>query len=104
VAWARAHREDFLLLFHRLPSKRKGLGEEVPMDSPYQVVAEAVKRAHEGAVVKAPSKAAIERLAYGLWATAHGMAMLQLSHLAHFKADFEAADRQVFESLIDGWS
>jgi hypothetical protein len=31
------------------------------------------------------------------------MAMLQLTHLKTFKADFAAADRKVFAALFEGW-
>ena len=33
----------------------------------------------------------LEALAYGFWSSIHGMAMLQLTHLAGFRADFATA-------------
>jgi AcrR family transcriptional regulator len=103
VDWAKKHSEDFLLLFGRLPSKRKALTESSTLESPYQVVLEAVQRAAKAKVVTISTPADVEHIAYGIWATAHGMAMLQLTHLAGFKADFVAADRASFQALIEGW-
>lgn len=104
VAWAKEHPEDFLLLFDRLPSKRKSLAEGPAPESPYRVVVDAVRRAAEAGAVRARGPAEVERLAYGLWATAHGMAMLQLTHLASFEASFAAADRAVLEALASGFA
>ncbi len=104
VAWAKSHAEDFLLLFSHLPSKRQALPQAAPVDSPYRLVLDAVRRARESCAVNLRDEDAVERMAYGLWAAAHGMAMLQLTHLRTFKADFVMADRTVFEALIDGWN
>jgi AcrR family transcriptional regulator len=103
VAWAKAHSEDFLLLFHRLPSKRQSLAEGAPQGSAYGVVLDAVRRASVRGEVEARGEPAIEGLAYALWASAHGMAMLQLTHLSTFDADFASADRAALEALVAGW-
>jgi len=103
VGWAKAHREDFLLFFDRLPSKRQSLAEGPAASSPYRVVLEAVQRAQRSGAVRIKERDG-ETLAYAIWASAHGMAMLQLTHLATFKADFAAADRATFEALIEGWT
>lgn len=44
----------------------------------------------------------VEEMAYGVWVMAHGMAMLQQTHLQQFQADFEAHDRQVLETFVHG--
>lgn len=103
VAWAKAHSEDFLLFFDRLPSGRQALADAPAASSPYRVVLEVVARAHASGDIELKNKQSAERLAYGLWASAHGMAMLQLTHLANFKADFESADRALLAALIEGW-
>jgi hypothetical protein len=41
-------------------------------------------------------------MAYGLWVTAHGMAMLQQTHLRQFNADFVDHDRRVLEVYVRG--
>jgi AcrR family transcriptional regulator len=103
VAWAKAHREDFLLFFDRLPSKRQSLAEGPASSSPYRVVLESVQRAQRSGAVSVKDREGVEQLAYAIWASAHGMAMLQLTHLAGFKADFASADRALLTALIDGW-
>jgi AcrR family transcriptional regulator len=103
VRFARLRSQDFLLLFGRLPSGRRSLREPVPAASPYRVVLEAASRALEEARPRAARRGTAEDLAYGLWAAVHGMAMLQLTHLASFEADFERADRAVLEALLAGW-
>jgi AcrR family transcriptional regulator len=103
VAWARSHPEDFLLHFARLPSKRRSLDEPAG-ESPYALVLAAVRRAAEEGSVAARTPRDVEHLAYALWASAHGMAMLQLTHLAGFGADFPAADRAAIRALLEGWS
>ena len=89
VAWARRHPQDFMLLFAKLGSRRRGLAQTAPADSPYRIVLE--------------DAGGDEQIAYALWATAHGMAMLQLTHLAGFAADFDAADRRALTALVDGF-
>jgi AcrR family transcriptional regulator len=106
VAWSKRHREDFQLLFSVLPSKRSSLDEAVPRPeegSPYRVLLDAVLRAQGAGVVRGRDAASAERVAYGLWAAVHGMAMLQSGHLAGFSADFEAADRATLAALIAGF-
>ncbi|HXX32310.1 MAG TPA: TetR/AcrR family transcriptional regulator [Myxococcaceae bacterium] len=103
VRFAREHGEDFLLLFARLPSQRRRLSEEATVQSPYRLVLEAVTASMERGEVRSGDRLAVEQLAYGLWATAHGMAMLQLTHLTGFDADFKAADRVNLVALAEGW-
>jgi AcrR family transcriptional regulator len=103
VGWAKSHAEDFLLLFSQLPSKRQSFPEAPAVDSPYLLLLDAVRRARASSAVSIRDDEDVERFAYGLWAAAHGMAMLQLTHLKTFKADFTAADRKVFAALFEGW-
>ncbi|HTJ41781.1 MAG TPA: TetR/AcrR family transcriptional regulator [Kofleriaceae bacterium] len=103
VAWARKHPQDFMLLFARLPSKRRSLSTPAPPTSPYQVVLAAVGAAAAAGIVE-NGRENIEHTAYALWALAHGMAMLQLTHLAGFDADFGQVDRAAFTALTRGYS
>lgn len=101
VAWARKHPHDFQLMFSRLPSRRRSLTGAPELASPYQIVVDAVARAHDAGAIHAPPQRR-DHVAYGLWAAVHGMAMLQLTHLAGFDADFGAADRQTLEAFLAG--
>jgi hypothetical protein len=89
-----------MLLFGRLASKRRSLADAPPPTSPYQIVVAAVQEAKSAGVVRGDP----EHVAYALWALAHGMAMLQLTHLAGFDADFETTDRRAIEALIAGFA
>jgi AcrR family transcriptional regulator len=101
VDFAREHKEDFLLLFGRLDSGRQRFSDAVPTNSPYAVVMNGVREAL-GARGRRATQATVEQLSYLLWATAHGMAMLQVTHLRDFEADFEAADRAGLTALVRG--
>jgi AcrR family transcriptional regulator len=103
VRWARDNPQDFSLVMSRLPAVR-GSQEQAPdAASPYVVVLEAVAEAAGAGVVVARGSKQIEEIAYGLWATSHGLATLQTTHLAGFDADFEAADRRILEAFVAGW-
>lgn len=100
VGWARRHPQDFMLLFTRLGSRRRSLAQPAAVESPYQIVVGAVTAARDAGALRGEP----ETVAYALWAAAHGMAMLQLTHLAGLDADFDAADRAAFEALIAGFA
>lgn len=102
VRFARRHPEDFQLLFVRR-SARRSLAQDVPAASPYGLIRAAVTQAVGASRLRGADPRLAEALAYGFWATAHGMAMLQLTLLAGFRADLEAASRVVFESMAEAW-
>lgn len=103
VAFARERPEDFLLLFRELPSGRRSLRQAVPETSTYGIVVEAAGRAVEERGRRGRDRQVAEELAYGVWAAAHGMAMLQLTHLKGFDANFEEADRRLLGALVSGY-
>lgn len=101
VGFAREHREDFLLLFGRLESTRQNFGQAVPSASPYLVVMNGVREAL-GAARRRATQATVEQVSYVLWAASHGMAMLQVTHLHGFDADFAKVDRSGLQALVRG--
>ncbi len=101
VGFACEHREDFLLLFGRLESGRQSFAESVSSASPYAVVMNGVREAL-GAAGRRATQATVEQVSYVLWAAAHGMAMLQVTHLHGFDADFGSADRAGLQALVRG--
>lgn len=90
VSFARRHREDFLLLYGR-PEETPGRG------SPYAIWLHQVTK-------ELGSDADVARIAYGLWACAHGLAMLQVTALAGVDADFENSDRITVRALVGAMS
>lgn len=99
-SFARHNPEDFLLIFAQLPSQRSSLELPVRRGSPYQHVVDVVQAGVAGGVFRADL--GVEQIAYGVWALAHGMAMLQLTHLREFKADFVDSDRRLLERFVTG--
>lgn len=102
VRFARENPQHFLLVFARLPSQRSSLTAPPSAQSPYRVVLQAVQDGIESGDFIAGPEFGVEEMAYGLWATAHGMAMLQQTHLRQFKADFVDHDRRVLEVYVRG--
>jgi AcrR family transcriptional regulator len=102
VAFSRENPEDFLLLFTRLRSRRRSPAEPPGQASPYARIVGAVREGVEGGWFARREDRDVETIAYGLWAIAHGMAMLQLTHLHGYDADFEAADALALEAFIAG--
>jgi AcrR family transcriptional regulator len=100
VDFARSHPEDFLLLFHRLKSARKSAREPAGPGSPYARVLAAAHDGCQSGALRAAEGFGPEEIAYALWALAHGMAMLQLTHLKGYEADFEESDRKALEELV----
>jgi AcrR family transcriptional regulator len=102
LRFARESAEDFLLLFARLPSRRRSTAEAPPATSPFALVLAAAREHRKQAGLTFPG--GDEELAYAVWGLAHGLAMLQLTHLKGFDADFPRADEAALRGLLDGWS
>jgi len=104
VRFAQQHPEHFLLIFSRLPSGRTSLQTPADANSPYQIVLQAIQDGIDAGTLALPADSDLEEMVYSLWALAHGMAMLQQTHLRHFQADFPTRDRRVLEVLVQGWA
>jgi AcrR family transcriptional regulator len=102
VAFARQNPEHFLLVFTRLPSARSSLQQAPGAGSPYRIVLQAAQAAIDGGCIAPQPGYGAEEIAYSVWVMAHGMAMLQQTHLRHFEADFPATDRRAFAVFIEG--
>jgi AcrR family transcriptional regulator len=94
--------EQFLLIFNSLPSKRTSLEEPVFEPSPYGVLLQTVEAAIEAGEINVTGDYAAEGITFNLWALMHGRAMLQLTFLRNFQADFETAHRWAIELFIKG--
>ena len=102
VRFARDNPQHFMLIFARLPSQRTSLQSPALPSSPYQLVLHTVREGVDAGVFVARPGFGVEQMAYGLWVMAHGMAMLQQTHLQQFQADFVAHDRRVLEVFVHG--
>ena len=102
VRFAHDNPQHFMLIFTQLPSRRTTLQTPTRSDSPYQLVLQAAQDGIDAGVFIARPGFGAEQIAYGLWALAHGMTMLQQTHLQQFEADFVAHDRRVLEQFVAG--
>lgn len=102
IRFAKRHPADFMLLYGRL-SKRRSLADEVPPESEFDQIGSAVAEIIGVERMDGADPRVLEALAYGFWSVIHGMAMLQLTHLAGFQADFATAQRLVLESIVTSW-
>lgn len=102
IGFARENPEDFALFFGRTASKRQAVSEPVAAGTAYAVLRDAVAAGLEDGTLDPGDARDPEEITYGLWALAHGLATLQLTHLQGFHADFEALDRRVLETYLAG--
>ena len=102
IRFAREHTADFLLLYGRR-STRRSLAEAVPAGSEYEAIVAAVRDAVSAGRPDGEVLPFLEVLAYGFWSSIHGMAMLQLGHLAGFGADFATAHRLLLAGMARSW-
>jgi AcrR family transcriptional regulator len=102
IGFAQERPTDFLLLFGRR-STRRSLAEDIPADSEYAVIRTALADLVSAGKSGETDPRYLEILAYGFWATILGMAVLQLTHLSDFGADFATAHRLLLESTTRSW-
>ncbi len=91
-----------MLIFARLPSRRASLQAAPEPNSPYRLVLQTVQDGVDAGVFVVRPGFGVEEMAYGVWVMAHGMAMLQQTHLQQIQADFEAHDRRVLAVFVHG--
>lgn len=94
--------QDYFALMNNLPSQRMSLAEPVATESSYSSLLQAVQTAIEAGKIIVKEGYGPEEIAYSIWAMIHGMAMLRLTHLRHFQADFEHNNRQALAVFMAG--
>ena len=102
VRFAHDNPQHFLLIFTQLPSRRTTLQTPSTSTSPYRLVLQAVQDGVDAGVFVTRPGLGVEQIAYGVWSLAHGMAMLQQTHLQQFQTDFVTHDRRVLEQFVVG--
>jgi AcrR family transcriptional regulator len=102
VEFARQNPEHFALIFSHAAAG-DGLSNQVTSEnSPYGVFLRAATAASAAGKIAGQKDYGPAETAYGLWALAHGMAMLQATHLRYSQIDFGAANRYTFEAFVRG--
>lgn len=84
------------------PSDRAGLEAHNAPNSPYGLLLETIESAAAAGVIRPEIREATESVAYSIWSLAHGMAILEATHLRDFPADFASAHRLALRLLVDG--
>lgn len=95
IAFARQSPEIFELLFTRNRAQRRHVSETRGTDTPYGLL-----RAGVAALIPDASEAIVDRAAYSFWALVHGQAMLEITFLSGFEADFDRARRVSIEQFV----
>lgn len=104
VDFARQNPEHFMLTFTKLRSGRTSWQQPLRQTSPYGVVLQAVQASIDAGLFQTRDDYGAQEIAYGLWVIAHGMAMLQQTHLQAFQEDFLPTDRKTLEVFVKGLS
>ena len=102
IAYAAARPTLFRLGLIEMPSRRTSVGQEPANDSPYAILLGAVRSALTTGALAGTGSFGAEEIAYTIWATVHGMAVLEQTHLRGFDADFPTIHREALRRLLIG--
>jgi len=102
IAYAAARPTLFRLGLVEMPSRRTSVGQEPAIGSPYAIVLGAVRSALATGELTGTGSFGAEEIAYTIWATVHGMAVLEQTHLRGFDADFPTLHREALTRLLIG--
>ena len=104
LRFAQRNPEHYQLMFVILSSKRTALSTPSAEGSAYTLVLQTVQRGIADKSLALPRGYDAEALTYSLWAMLHGMAMLQITHLKNFGADFDAIHKQTLQIFVSSFS
>lgn len=100
IGFALRYPDYYLLMFANAPEYSfAGMQSE---GSGYVVLLEAIRRGVEEGVFKTREKYGVEAMAYHAWALVHGIAMLRITYLRDYAADFATADHEALLSFNRG--
>ena len=94
--------EHFMLMFSRVPDGPVIAYADVAGDETYGILLDAVQSGIEGGYIEERPGFSRDDVAYGLWSLAHGLAVMQLTHLHNIDHDFANADRAVLRAFVRG--
>jgi AcrR family transcriptional regulator len=100
IRFAHEHAHDFLLLYVKMLARPTVLAGE--HHAPFLLLVRVVESAAQEGEIRIRDGMPSVGVAYGLWAAAHGMAVLQLTFLSSFPADFTQADRWMLVDFCRG--
>jgi AcrR family transcriptional regulator len=101
IRFALENPETYMLMF-TLGGASADPAEVAGEESVYTVLVGAIQQGLDTGVFTARPAFRQQEMAYAAWALVHGIAMLRLTHLRLFPADFEAADREALSAFARG--
>ena len=102
LKFAKENPEYYRLIFNFIPSKRKSFEEPVYEGSPYRILLNAITIGIKNKTLKLNKEDSAESLSNSFWSLLHGHAMLQLTVLKDYDADFETINRRAINIFING--
>lgn len=104
IRFAKENEEHFLLMYTQVPEGPTLPFKMLEYNETYQILIDGVKRSFESGDISTRPTFDLDDIAYGLWAAAHGMAMLQLTSLKIVDYEFQSADRVTLEAIVKGFA
>lgn len=92
----------FRLAFVHTLSRRDSLSRSPSAGSPYGVLLGGVRAAIEAGQLTVTETFSDEHIAFTIWSAVHGMAVLELTHLRDFDADFGEFHRKAIRRVLRG--
>ena len=102
LRFAQDHSAHYRLMFNYLLSTRRSLAEPGDEEDAYRILLTAVEAGINAGAFELTGDDHADHLSYAFWALLHGLAMLRLTKLKDFDADFETADRRAIEIFLRG--
>ena len=103
IRFANKYPQEFLLLFtYRRGHLDDTAAEQRLARESYALLGDAVERAVKAEEVHERAGFGVEEIAYGFWALAHGMAMLQVAYQRELSLEFLDADEMALRAFAHG--
>jgi AcrR family transcriptional regulator len=102
LAFAAEQPTLFRLGLIAMPSRRTSTEQPPSSGSPYAVLIEHVRAGIAAGLLTGTATFGAEEIAFTIWATVHGMAVLEQTHLRGFDADFGAFHPEALRRLLQG--
>lgn len=100
--FARQNPELYAVMFLQMSIGLSEFPAELDPEDSFTILVRAVERGIEEGHFCVDDDYGVFEMSYGMWAMAHGMAMLQVSYLRDFAFDFATADRRAVQAMLKG--
>ena len=104
IQFARENEEHFRLMYSQVQEGPAVPFEMLKYNQTYQILVDGVSRGIESGFIRTQPSFGLDEIAYYLWSTAHGLAVLQITSLRMIDYDFQALDRPSLETAVRGLS